>query len=216
MNQLIKRSVGKAQFCALFIIGVIILAGCSSKPEVPPAEAAPEVIEKPQSIQEPAPPVVAVESVAAQEPVPAASKPMPEYDSSVPAVVAPPSNDSSNEGVVVEANAPEVLLEPVLESDQSELFVEHDAIDAISEELFLEIISPTEEVAFVESPTFVIMARTLIDAAVSVNDDLVDVNEEGVLEWVVNLVEGPNLVEVVASVSGGEEKSAVLTIFYLP
>jgi hypothetical protein len=141
---------------------------------------------------------------------------MPEYDSVVPAVVAPPSTENNNEGVTVEAKAPAVILLPVPESNQSELFVEHDASDAISEELFLEIINPSDEVAFVVTATFVITARTLLDAAVSVNDDLVDVNEDGILESVITLVEGPNLVEVVASVSGGEEKSAVLTIFYLP
>lgn len=210
MNQLIKGSVGKSPIYALLVIGIMILVACSSKPEEPLEEAAPGVIDKAQSAQESAPPVVAVEPVAGQEPVPAASQAMPEYDSVVPAVVAPPSTENNNEGVTVEAKAPAVILLPVPESNQSELFVEHDASDAISEELFLEIINPSDEVAFV------ITARTLLDAAVSVNDDLVDVNEEGILESVITLVEGPNLVEVVASVSGGEEKSAVLTIFYLP
>ena len=217
MNQLIKESVGKVPIYALLIIiGIVILVGCSSKPEETPAEAAPAAIEKAQPVQESAPPVVAVESVATQEPVPAVSQAMPEYDPAVPAVVAPPSFESNNDGVTVEAEAPEALLVPVLESNQSELFVEHDAADAISEELFLEIINPSDKVAFVETATFVITARTLLGAAVSVNDDLVDVNEEGILESVITLVEGLNLVEVGASVSSVEEKSEVLTIFYLP
>ena len=50
----------------------------------------------------------------------------------------------------------------------------------------------------------------------SVNDDLVDLNEEGMLEVLVDLEEGPNIIEVVVSVGTGEEMSAVLTIFYLP
>jgi len=216
VNQLIKGSVGKAPIYALLVIGIMILVACSKKPEGPLEEAASGVIDKAQSAQESAPPVVAVEPVAGQKPVPAASQAMPEYDSVVPAVVAPTSTENNNEGVTVEAKAPAVILLPVPESNQSELFVEHDASDAISEELFLEIINPSDEVAFVVTATFVITARTLLDAAVSVNDDLVDVNEKGILESVITLVEGPNLVEVVASVSGGEEKSAVLTIFYLP
>ena len=201
MNQLIKASVGKVPIYALLIIGIVILVGCSSKPEETPTEAAPAAIEKAQPVQ---------------EPVPAVSQAMPEYDPAVPAVVAPPSFESNNDGVTVEAEAPEVILVPVLESNQSELFAEHDAAAAISEELFLEIINPSDKVAFVETATFMITARTLLDAAVSVNDDLVDVNEEGILESVITLVEGHNLIEVVASVSSGEEKSTVLTIFYLP
>ena len=84
------------------------------------------------------------------------------------------------------------------------------------EDLFLEIIAPEADVAFVGDPTFLVSARSRLDAAVSVNDDLVELNEEGLLETLVDLEEGPNIIEVVASIDTGEEVSAVLTIFYLP
>ncbi|MCH8064148.1 MAG: DUF4382 domain-containing protein [Chloroflexi bacterium] len=89
-------------------------------------------------------------------------------------------------------------------------------VDDEIEDLFLEIIAPEEDVVFVGDPTFLVSARTRLDAAVSVNDDLVDLNEEGMLEVLVDLEEGPNIIEVVVSVGTGEEVSAVLTIFYLP
>ena len=94
--------------------------------------------------------------------------------------------------------------------------VAEEPIDDEIEDLFLEIIAPDEDVVFVGDPTFLISARTRLDAAVSVNDDLVDLNEDGLLEALVDLEEGPNIIEVVASVDTGEELSAVLTIFYLP
>ena len=89
-------------------------------------------------------------------------------------------------------------------------------IDDAIEDLFLEIITPEDGVAFVSDPTYLVSARTRLDAAVSVNDDLVDLNEEGLLEALVELEEGDNTIEVVASIDTGEEVSAVLIIFYLP
>ena len=106
-----------------------------------------------------------------------------------------------NERVEVPAEAPTTVENP---------------IDDPTEDLFLEIITPEEDVSFVGDPIFMVSARTRLDAAVSVNDDLVDLNEEGLLEALVVLEEGPNIIEVVASVDTGEEVSAVLTIFYLP
>ncbi|MCH7746042.1 MAG: hypothetical protein IIC84_08220, partial [Chloroflexi bacterium] len=55
-----------------------------------------------------------------------------------------------------------------------------------------------------------------VDAVVSINDDLVDVDEAGFFKALVKLEEGPNIIEVVASVAGGEEEFVILTVFYLP
>ena len=103
---------------------------------------------------------------------------------------------------------------------------EHDADDeddesqtspvAIEEHFFLEIVSPEGDTIFVESPTTVISGLTSVDAVVSVNDDLVDVDESGQFEALVELEEGPNIIEIVASVAGGEEEFVILTVFYLP
>ena len=80
---------------------------------------------------------------------------------------------------------------------------------------FLKVLSPSEDTVLIESSTFTVSGETRVDATVSVNDDLIDVDENGVFSALVTLEEGPNIVEVVASVEA-EEQSAVLTIFYLP
>ncbi len=90
------------------------------------------------------------------------------------------------------------------------------ASDPLGEQFFLEIVSPEEDPSFVELPMTVISGLTRVDAVVSVNDDLVDVDESGSFEAQVELEEGPNIIEIVASVVGGEEEFVILTVFYLP
>ena len=223
VNQLIKGSMRKAPMCALLMVGVAFLLGCGSEPAEPLIEAGPA----PAAGAVNAPELETANQPGSSEPADSQAMPeytssqtMPAYDSSMPAVAPSASIESGSEADSGDSTTGESLVEPaaplVETSGQSDLFVERDAIDALSEDLFLEIISPTEEVVFVESATFLLTARTVIDAAVSVNDDLVEVNEEGILEAELTLEEGPNLVEVVASTAGGDELSAVLTIFYLP
>ncbi len=88
--------------------------------------------------------------------------------------------------------------------------------DPLGEAFFLRVLSPSEETSFVTAPRATVEGMTRVDAIVSVNDDLVTVDETGRFQAEVDLEEGPNLVEVVASTASGEELSAVLTIFYLP
>ena len=90
------------------------------------------------------------------------------------------------------------------------------ASDPLGEQLFLEVVSPEEDPSFVEVAMTVISGLTRVDAVVSVNDDLVDVDESGSFEAQVELEEGPNIIEIVASVVGGEEEFVILTVFYLP
>ena len=95
-----------------------------------------------------------------------------------------------------------------------------DSADAVSdplgEDFFLVVVSPEEDTSFVELPMTLISGLTRVDAVVSVNDDLVDVDEFGSFEALVELEEGPNIIEIVASVAGGEEEFVILTVFYLP
>lgn len=88
--------------------------------------------------------------------------------------------------------------------------------DPLGEAFFLKVLSPGEETSFVTVPRATVEGMTRVDAVVSVNDDLVTVDETGRFQAEVELEEGPNLVEVVASIASGEELSAVLTIFYMP
>lgn len=89
--------------------------------------------------------------------------------------------------------------------------------DALSEVFFLEVLSPDHQTSFADGPSVAVSGRSRVDAVVSVNDTLAELDEDGAFEVVESLVEGPNLIEVVASVDGGEtQTSAVLTVFYLP
>ena len=81
---------------------------------------------------------------------------------------------------------------------------------------FLDIESPEELDAVVDSNEFLVIGRTTVDAAVSVNDTFADVDEDGRFKVVVALLEGPNVVEVVASDTEGNEFSEVLLIVYEP
>lgn len=60
------------------------------------------------------------------------------------------------------------------------------------------------------------MGRTRVDAALSVGDDFLEIDEEGNFETTVDLVEGPNLIEIVASIGTGEELSVLLIVSYEP
>ena len=62
----------------------------------------------------------------------------------------------------------------------------------------------------------VLTGRTRIDAAVAVDDDFVEVDEDGLFTIELNLEEGPNIIEVLASVVGEDELSFVLIISYEP
>lgn len=81
---------------------------------------------------------------------------------------------------------------------------------------FLDILEPVDGEAVVSTNTFVVVGRTSVDALVSVNDTFVDVAVDGMFTSTVNLDEGINIVEVVASTAAGDESSSVLLIIYEP
>ena len=91
--------------------------------------------------------------------------------------------------------------------------------DPLGAEFFLEIRSPEaeldEDIVFVSTSSVTIVGRTRVDAAVTIDDAFVEVNEEGRFEGTVDLEIGPNLIEIVASVAG-EEGSVVLIVAYEP
>ena len=81
---------------------------------------------------------------------------------------------------------------------------------------FLHIAEPADGEAIVTTDTFDIVGRTAVDALVSVNDEFPDVAIDGTFTSTVTLDEGPNVIEVVASTSAGEESSIVILIIYEP
>jgi hypothetical protein len=92
--------------------------------------------------------------------------------------------------------------------------------DAFAELLFLDILSPLpeegEEIAFVAQVQVAIVGRSRIDATVTVGDEFAELDEDGRFEVQVSLELGINLVEVVASVTGGEELSVFVLVAYEP
>jgi len=83
-------------------------------------------------------------------------------------------------------------------------------------DFFLNLIEPAELDVFVESPSFEIVGQTRVDAVISVNDDIVEPDEEGIFTYAVTLEEDVTIFEIVASVSNDEQESIVVTVVYLP
>ena len=83
-------------------------------------------------------------------------------------------------------------------------------------DLFLQLISPPELEVFTETGTLTVVGRTRVDAVVTINDSVVEPDIDGEFSLDVPLEEGPNIIEVVASVDSGEQLDLVLVAIYLP
>lgn len=84
-----------------------------------------------------------------------------------------------------------------------------------TEDFFLEVIEPQDEIVVDTSPTHV-SGSACVGATVSVNGELIDVDEQGNFTVMVELEEGPNAIEVIASESQGNEESRILAVIYAP
>jgi len=84
------------------------------------------------------------------------------------------------------------------------------------DEFVLQIVEPVEAESFIDVPIMTLTGRTRIDAVITVNDLFVEPDADGVFTAELTLEEGINEIEVVASISTGEELSAVLTVIYIP
>ena len=80
--------------------------------------------------------------------------------------------------------------------------------------LFLDVMEPQDESTITISPVGV-SGTTIPDAVVSVNGEIVEVDEQGNFTTMVTLEEGPNIIEVIASDLEGNEVSKILVIFYI-
>lgn len=84
------------------------------------------------------------------------------------------------------------------------------------EDFVLHIIEPVAEETLTTNPTLLVSGRTRVDAVVSVNDTFVEPDINGLFSTELTLDDGPNIVEVVASISTGEQLSTVLVVIYEP
>ena len=84
----------------------------------------------------------------------------------------------------------------------------------------MEVLAPIPEVgedmSFVSTAVVLVVGRSVIGAAVTVQDSFAEMNEDGRFEVSVALQEGANLIEIVASIAIGEEVRAVLLVAYEP
>jgi len=81
--------------------------------------------------------------------------------------------------------------------------------------LALKVTTPQDE-SIVNAASITVAGQTIVGAVVSVNGNLVDVDASGKFQTTVQLDEGPNIIEVVASDVTGNELSAILRVIYEP
>lgn len=85
----------------------------------------------------------------------------------------------------------------------------------VAQDFRLEIIEPEDESIVAQTPIRV-SGSAALDAIVSVNGNIVDVGDNGAFSVGINLLEGPNLLEIIATDSEGNAASQILTVIYLP
>ena len=121
--------------------------------------------------------------------------------------------DANNGGQPTSTSAPVASNTP--EGDQASLPPEETQLD-VTGALFLQLDSPATSDMFVSESSLEIAGRTTVDALVSINDAVVEVDGDGRFVTAVDLEEGPNVVEVVASNAAGEQFDEVLLVIYEP
>ena len=82
--------------------------------------------------------------------------------------------------------------------------------------LLLELQSPPEEEVVVMQPTVEVRGKTVLDAVVTINGEVVPVDASGEFSANVELESGPNTITVVANDFQGNEQARVLTVIYVP
>jgi len=87
---------------------------------------------------------------------------------------------------------------------------------ATAGELFLQLVEPAEVEVFTDVGSMTVAGRTRVDAIVTINDTMVEPNIDGEFSLDMALEEGPNIIEVVASVASGEQMDLVLVAIYVP
>ena len=80
---------------------------------------------------------------------------------------------------------------------------------------FLQVTEPQDE-SIVTSSVIPVGGTTSPDAVVSVNGEVVEVDERGNFTTMVTLEEGPNIIEVIASDFEGNKESTILAVIYIP
>ncbi len=86
---------------------------------------------------------------------------------------------------------------------------------ATEDDLFLQMVAPMETEILTSEPSLDIIGRTRVDAVVTINDTVVKPGLDGRFSLGIDLEEGPNIIEVVASMASGEQEDVVLVVIYV-
>ena len=81
--------------------------------------------------------------------------------------------------------------------------------------LFIDLIEPLDN-SVISSESLVLSGRSSPDATISVNGLIIDNDEDGNFTTTINLIEGINLLEIIASDVVGDQETMVITIAYIP
>ncbi len=123
---------------------------------------------------------------------------------------APDTGSSTSDPFVAgEPDTPETGAPAAVETVDAE-------IEQATGALFLEMTSPDTDELFVTQSSFELSGRTTVDALLSVNDHVLEVDEMGRFSLNMDLEEGPNVIEVIASNALGEQFDEVLLVIYEP
>tara|TARA_B100002003_G_C13955163_1_gene462930 strand:+ start:335 stop:829 length:495 start_codon:yes stop_codon:yes gene_type:complete len=81
---------------------------------------------------------------------------------------------------------------------------------------FLEVESPEAMDTVVTESSLTVEGRTRIDAFVTINEHVVEPDIDGRFSQVMDLEPGLNIIEIISSSAGGQQKSLILGIGYRP
>ena len=121
---------------------------------------------------------------------------------------------NTSNSTVLPSPTPEILI--VSTATPSEPMTKTETPLDSGHELFLQITDPVEVELVSAEPLITIVGKTRADAVVTLNDLLVEPSALGEFEAELKLLEGPNVIEILASVGSGKYVSEILTVIYLP
>ena len=139
-----------------------------------------------------------------------------------PTTLATPASVSSNEPTLEPTVAPTAApttvstVVPPVSPTPAATPVPSPTLVATEAEFFLQLIDPQGEEVITEERTIDVVGRTRVDAVVTVNDSLIEPDSDGLFMSNVDLEEGPNIIEVIASVASGEQEELILVVIYVP
>ena len=175
------------------------------EPTRAPAEQAPapDPTSEPTPTASPAPSPTPTQAPAE----PASAPPAPAAPTQTAAPPTPPTTPTRRPAVPTPSPQPTVTPAPTVAPEPEP------AVTPVA--VFLEVTSPEDE-STVDTSSVNVAGETTPDAVLSINGESVEVDADGMFSAEVELVEGINFIEIVASAFDGNSAQAVRTLIYSP